>query len=679
MLTLNQVKEYLIQFFNGHKQINTVVFANNFNFSAKADVLYRVAHIENIDPATVNNNEIIYKFKIAIGDIEDPNNQDSENEIWSDCIQIANDFITYFGNDDFEDFFIDKNITIQKFSEGNTDRVAGVVFAFGVRQERLNNPCTLPMINPFTGITFTGNIVYPNGYYNLLQPYLTILSASSLYQPIGNYLTGATIDLTDYYTKVQSNNLFLTGFTVDFSDYYTKEQSDSKYLTGFTVDLSGYQVKGNYVSAATLSQYQLLGNYVSASTLSQYVLLSGLTNYYTKSQSDSKYLTGYTLTATTLAGYGISSGDTLFDGKYLNISASTLFQPVITLTTSGASGSATLGGGYLNIPQYSGNTYSGGTPSALVGLSAITGSASTFIRSDAAPAINQTITPVWTGLHSYKNNLTGTSVTAAVSIENDTVATSATTQQNSAALRLRAYNYPSNSSQSNDFYIYNKVFSFGGYLCFANSVNGANASDVFNVDQFGNMAILNNGSFNVQKLSIGNSSADGVIIANLSSANSSNQIQNSGRIRLQGNVWVSGANNQVDWIQEARVVSGTTPTTSLYFASRISVNGSGAFTDRMSISSNGSLQVNKVLILTGSNASAGVSSLTSGTVTVSTTSITSNSIVMLNYNSTSGTIGVLVKGTVINGTSFVINSLQAGTTGSVNTADTSSVSWIIVN
>lgn len=664
MLTLNQIKEYLIQFFNNHWQINTVVYADDFDFSAKADVQYKVAHIQPVDPSSVNANEITYKFKIAIGDIEDPNNMDSENDIWSDCISIANDFITYFGNDDFEDFFIDKNITIQKFSEGNTDRVAGVVFAFGVRQERLNNPCTLPLINPLSGVSFTGNIVYPNAYYNLLQPYLTILSASSLYQPIGNYLTGATVDLTDYYTKEQSNSLFLTGYTVDFSDYYTKEQSNSLFLTGFTVDLSGYQLKGdyvsastlsgyqlagNYVSASTLNNYQLSGNYVSASTLSQYVLLTGLTSYYTKTQSDakyltgltattlagygitdaytktqsdSKYLTGYTLTATTLAGYGISSGDTLFDKKYIinfnPISANTLYvsglslfqqsnlgttstdglilsnntpansaatvqysprlrfnthvwnstataadnqfdfinelRPVSAAVPSGKlfwaaresvsgtssfidvmnldnSGNLTVTGGFtagsnttisgsitiqnntvttsvlannnvaLNFqngraystainaiavyangatitnssglfggivftPTYnqtgsasstdilinrtetsvgSGNqlfinaqvsgtsrfivdhlgnitgntltlisgttTTSGGTPSALVGLSAITGSASTFLRSDAAPAINQAITPTWTGLHTWNNSITASTGT----------------------------------------------------------------------------------------------------------------------------------------------------------------------------------------------------------------------------------------------------------------------------
>lgn len=41
----------------------------------------------------------------------------------------------------------------------------------------------------------------------------------------------------------------------------------------------------------------------------------------------------------------------------------------------------------------------GANPSSLIGTSAINGSASTFMRSDAAPAIDQAISPNWTGQH----------------------------------------------------------------------------------------------------------------------------------------------------------------------------------------------------------------------------------------------------------------------------------------
>lgn len=45
----------------------------------------------------------------------------------------------------------------------------------------------------------------------------------------------------------------------------------------------------------------------------------------------------------------------------------------------------------------------GANPSASVGLSAVNGAASTFMRSDAAPPIDVTIAPTWVGIHTFDN------------------------------------------------------------------------------------------------------------------------------------------------------------------------------------------------------------------------------------------------------------------------------------
>jgi len=55
------------------------------------------------------------------------------------------------------------------------------------------------------------------------------------------------------------------------------------------------------------------------------------------------------------------------------------------------------------VMSWSGNN-TPANPSASVGLSAVNGSATTYMRSDAAPALSQSITPTWTGVH-YFNNL----------------------------------------------------------------------------------------------------------------------------------------------------------------------------------------------------------------------------------------------------------------------------------
>lgn len=53
---------------------------------------------------------------------------------------------------------------------------------------------------------------------------------------------------------------------------------------------------------------------------------------------------------------------------------------------------------------------SGANPTATIGLAAVNGSATTFMRSDGAPALSVTITPTWTGEHTW--NLNGGSTNA---------------------------------------------------------------------------------------------------------------------------------------------------------------------------------------------------------------------------------------------------------------------------
>lgn len=89
---------------------------------------------------------------------------------------------------------------------------------------------------------------------------------------------------------------------------------------------------------------------------------------------------------------------------------------------------------------------------------------------------------------------------------------------------------------------------------------------------------------------------------------------------------------------------------------------------------------NKINIATGSNASVGTATLSSGTITVNTTAVTTNSIIFLTLNTPSGTLGISYSapaGSIVNGTSFVINSVSTG--GVVVITDNSTVNWWIVN
>lgn len=54
----------------------------------------------------------------------------------------------------------------------------------------------------------------------------------------------------------------------------------------------------------------------------------------------------------------------------------------------------------------------GANPFSTVGLTAINGSAVTFMRSDGAPALNQGITPTWTALHNFSKDANGPMITS---------------------------------------------------------------------------------------------------------------------------------------------------------------------------------------------------------------------------------------------------------------------------
>ena len=117
------------------------------------------------------------------------------------------------------------------------------------------------------------------------------------------------------------------------------------------------------------------------------------------------------------AGGGLSGTSTLtINGTTLNSSGTLQINGSSVLTSSSISGTSpivwtsgtgaisfsttTLGtGGFTNDANFS--TTTGANPTASVGLNAVNGTANTFMRSDGAPALSQTITPVWTGLHQF--------------------------------------------------------------------------------------------------------------------------------------------------------------------------------------------------------------------------------------------------------------------------------------
>lgn len=149
--------------------------------------------------------------------------------------------------------------------------------------------------------------------------------------------------------------------------------------------------------------------------------------------------------------------------------AGTDYQAPISLTTTGT-GASTFISNVLNIPTPS--LASGANPTATLGLSAVNGSAGTFMRSDAAPALSQSIVPTWTGYHTFAGKLISSlnATTVTPIFPTQAQVTFAGADANSAVLQGQA---------------------FGGHVVFeAIRTDGTNASPtaVVNNDELGTYA-----------------------------------------------------------------------------------------------------------------------------------------------------------------------------------------------
>jgi len=107
----------------------------------------------------------------------------------------------------------------------------------------------------------------------------------------------------------------------------------------------------------------------------------------------------------------------------------------------------------LTISAAGGSTGSG-NPTATIGLTAVDGSATTWMTSDSAPALSQAIVPTWTGAHTF-SPASGTTTFNGVASTYAVVIAASTTTNDSKGLLLKA----GTSSSDFTFYIENAAGS----------------------------------------------------------------------------------------------------------------------------------------------------------------------------------------------------------------------------
>lgn len=102
---------------------------------------------------------------------------------------------------------------------------------------------------------------------------------------------------------------------------------------------------------------------------------------------------------TVTAGTGLSGGGAVSLGGSVTLTNAGVTSAVAgtNITVSGATGAVT-----INCSLTAAN------PTGSVGLAAVNGVAATFMRSDAAPALSQSISPTWSGNHTFTGSITVT-------------------------------------------------------------------------------------------------------------------------------------------------------------------------------------------------------------------------------------------------------------------------------
>jgi hypothetical protein len=373
----------------------------------------------------------------------------------------------------------------------------------------------------------------------------------------------------------------------------------------------------------------------------------------------------------------------------------------LSLNSNGGTQIANLGaGGGSNATFYG---FSGYNSNLASGYTTRSFTDKNYVDSSVATKGSGTVISIATGL-----GLSGGTITTSGTLLVDTASTSILSRQRAATTYQPLLTRPIVGTNGN---------LVSGYLTRAVAITGIDTSGIFqNGSNFGigttspqtKLHIVGNNSVNEVTRFTNETAGTSVLIENGSTPTAARNAINFRQARgslatpstvqtddFLGSILWAGYQDayysklSIDGIVDGAVTSSTIPTalvfrtsaTSATRAETMRLSSAGNFllgnttgTDKLTVTGNLNLNTagNKLKIATGTNASVGVSSaMTAGTITISTTAVTSSSRIFLTHATLGGTQGILSVGTIVNGTSFVINSSSILDTGTVN--------WFIIN
>lgn len=264
------------------------------------------------------------------------------------------------------------------------------------------------------------------------------------------------------------------------------------------------------------------------------------------------------------------------------------------------------------------------TPTATIGLIATNGTATTFMRSDAAPALSQSIAPTWTGFHTFSRSATASGAIA----------------------RGTYYNHTLTAAANSDVLVnldINSTFTNGAFTGVANLD--------LRTSRWANFGTTNNTGIVIGSTGwSGGAPLSGLKIS-LNSGTGEASYNNSSGGGFWHNFYTSATSRfqiRDNYTAAAgRVVVGSLTDDA---TNALQITGALAF----------KTVAGKLNFTTGTNASVGTATLSSGTVTVNTTAVTASSIIFLTVQETGTQNGRMRVSAKVAGTSFTITSSDSG-------------------
>jgi len=147
MITLNAIEQYFNDWFKNHLMLNSYfIFEGDFDFNGERNILYPTVNVEwmtsTIVPNSAGDDITNHVFKVTIADTALPDNLRQENNIFSDALQIAEEFLYSIKKTPY--FMYGGNTVISKFVDDNPDRTSGIWFNVVIGIKQPSKRCSTP-------------------------------------------------------------------------------------------------------------------------------------------------------------------------------------------------------------------------------------------------------------------------------------------------------------------------------------------------------------------------------------------------------------------------------------------------------------------------------------------------------------------------------------------------------